>query len=101
LELRAVVLIQLLDLSLDLFGVFAHGSELDAPELAPADGFAAMAEEERPAVFEPDREHDQWIERDCEQQREEREDDVEQSLGGSRRERKRPRVDFFRKRFGL
>ncbi len=73
-ELRAVGLVQRFELRFDLLGVLAHRAELQAGELASADGLAAMREEERPAVLQPDRQHDERIKRQRAEDREKRED---------------------------
>ena len=60
-------------LLLDLVRVVVHGAELEAGELAAAHRFTAVGEEERPAIFDKDRQHQQRIHRQREQQENERE----------------------------
>jgi hypothetical protein len=62
-KLRTIRLVFLLENGFEFFGVLAHGSEFHAGEFAPAAGFALVGEEERPAVLDPDRQHDDRTQR--------------------------------------
>src|SRR5437763_1424864 len=73
-KLRTVGLVKLLKLGLDFLSVFSHRAELDAGKFAAAHGFALMREEHRPAVFDPDGQHDQRVNWQREEDRKNAED---------------------------
>ncbi len=57
-KLRAVCLVLRLKLRLELLGILAHRTELDAREFPAAHRLALVGEEHRPAIVQPDRQHD-------------------------------------------
>ena len=80
-KLRPVALVLPLQRGPKLLGVAPHGAEFDAGEFPSAEGFAAVDEKDRPTVVDQNQQGDGQIKRQRQDQGQQGEDDVEDSLG--------------------